>query len=409
MRTVSNISGQAKKSRETGFSLLELAIFMGIVGLVGATALQTYQTYTNGKAYQITSGRMAEVDSALTQYLSKNGRLPCPADPSTPPSSTTAGEELSTCATDPTEGPTYSCTAGGYCRSQGARDANTNGTPDLVLSGAVPYVTLGLDMKSSLDGWERKIKYVVAAKLTQFASYDEDHGAVDVIYPNGSNALLINGGAASGTGHIVLLSHGEDGKGGYTLNGGLHAACPASLADGRDFENCNEPTNAKYYNHEGRSFVPGTDHYDDIVHKNYKIVANTDRWLSSTITMQNGGGRRVGIGTSTPTNQLHVAGNIKAGEIVGANLCNYGGPGSVNDDEGLEGANCLPYNLFGGTGSSCAASSMTGIQNAVATCALTIAPGSIPAFTCIASEVACGIRADKSLRCRVPGAAVCPP
>lgn len=401
-----DISAMLKKKSKSGFSLLELAIFMVIVGLVTATTLQTYKIYTSGKALNITKGRLFEIESALTQFLTKNGRLPCPAVPSEGPTALTSGMEISTCGSDPTEGAVGSCTAGGYCQSPG-RDANSNATPDLVLSGYVPYITLGLAMKSSLDGWDKKIKYVVTAKLTQSATYNAGYGAISVQAANGANTLS----SAAGTGQVVLMSHGEDGRGAYTLGGALYAACPASASSGRDFENCNEPLNATYYDRNARSFVSGPDHYDDYVHYKYMIVSSTDRWThSSATTMQNSGGRRVGIGTPTPTNHLHVAGNIKASGLRANNYCNYGinPPAAVVGTAGKPGINCLPPSLFGGIGSSCAVGSMNGIKDAAAQCAISIAPGSIATGTCGTGTVMCGVDGAGGIICHVPGATTCP-
>lgn len=405
MKLTNDPSGQKSKA---GFSLLELAIFMGIVGIMAATTLQTYQTYANSKAIQTTKGHLAEINAALINFLAKNNnRLPCPADPSDPPNDPDSGMEISTCAADAVEGAIGSCTPSGYCASPG-RDADGNFVPDLALSGYVPYITLGLPLQSSLDGWGRKIKYVVSAKLTKSATYNVNYGAIGLIYKNGA-PVLTKEMTTPNSAHVLLLSHGPDGKGAYTLNGNLHAACPPSPANGRDFENCNEPTNATYYDRSERSFVSGADHYDDYVHPEYIITSNADRWKVSTTTLQNGALGRVGIGTYTPTNPLHVAGDIKAGELITAQLCNYGGGGSVASVDGLTGANCLPYDLFGDTGSSCATGAMTGIKNAAAACALSVKPGSIPAYTCPTGEVACGIKAGGNLRCRIPGAAICPP
>lgn len=392
----------SKNKDHAGFSLIELSILMLIIGLMAATAMESYSAYSSGKALHNTKGRFYDIESALTQFLTKNGRLPCPASLGDTPASATSGIEISSCSTDSTEGTAGTCT-GGYCRSPG-RDANGNAIPDLVLSGYVPYVTLGLAMKDSVDGWNRKIKYVVTAKLTQNATYNATYGAISVTAANGSNAL---GAMAAGTGQIALLSQGADGKGAYTIDGNLYAACPATLAGGRDFENCNEPLDATYFSKNERSFVTGADHYDDVVHGTYRIISSSDRWayLGAPTEMQNTGGRRVGIGTSTPTNQLHVAGNIKASSIRANNFCDYGGVAGYNGPTGI---NCLPPEVFGGAGISCATGAMNGIKNAASNCATAIVPNSIATGTCPAGKVMCGVSGTGTILCNVSGALTCP-
>lgn len=423
---------------KAGFSLIEMAVLMVIVGVVAATALETYNSYSKGLALRSTTAHFTNIEQALNQFLTKNGRLPCPAVPSNDPTALTAGVEPATCdpalplLPNPVEAiPAVVGCVGGYCQSPG-RDAdviypNPPISPDLVLSGAVPYVTLGMTMKDSLDGWNRKIKYVVTAKLTQKDTYLTNAGAIDV-RTHVSDINILGLPETTGTGQIVLLSHGQDGKGAYTFDGKLFAACSTS-ANGFDFENCDDPSDAKYFNMSDRSFVAGADYYDDVVHESFKITASSDRWayLGSSTEIRNSGGRRVGIGVPTPTNQLHVEGNIKASAVQSDNFCDYGGvatplvgtaPGVVPEvkagSDGQPGTNCLPPKVIGGTGINCgsdpkSAKAMTGIQNASAVCADKGAAGNIVAGDCAEGEVMCGLTAAETIRCKPTNSLVCPP
>jgi type II secretory pathway pseudopilin PulG len=419
------IRSHIKNNGSAGFSLLELAVLMVIVGLVTATTLETYNNYSKGMALRDTSARFYSIEVAMNQFLAKNGRLPCPAVPTDTPDAVSAGVEPVTCDTvprNPIEAiPAVVGCVGGYCQSPG-RDADdpVNGA-DLVLSGAVPYVTLGMTMKDSLDGWNRKIKYVVTAKLTQKDAYLTSAGAIDVVeHVGGGNAL--GDTMLPQTGQVVFLSHGQDGKGAYTFDGKLFAACPTSAA-GFDFENCDEPSDATYFDNSDRSYVAGADYYDDVVSYAYKITALSDRWgyYGSSTEIQNSGGRRVGIGVNAPTNQLHVADNIKASSVQSDNFCDYGGvamptTGTVEEigSYGKSGTNCLPPKVIGGTGISCPTAgtkgvAMTGIQNAGEVCATKNIPGNVITGECGAGEVMCGLTAAEGIRCRSIASAVCPP
>ena len=374
-----------------------------ILGLVVGTALEAYRTYSKPRSLQMTKAHFYDVEAALIQFLTRNGRLPCPAIMTDGPLDATSGVEVSTCATSATDGGASTCTATGYCRASG-RDANGAGGADIVLSGAVPYVTLGIPLEDSIDGWGRKIKYVVSSKLTQTATYNASYGAITILNSNNSTAL---GGANSA--QMVLLSAGEDGRGAYTIDGRAAEACAGA---GRDVENCDEPADATYYNKSQRSYVAGADYYDDAVHTTFKIVASSDRWAygSTLVDVINKGGRRVGIGVTAPVNQVHVGGNVKASSSTGANLfCNAGGT-IVSNDDGPPGTNCIPPSLFSdlGAGSSCPSGTMRGVASAQAKCLVAITPGSIGTGTCPAGHVMCGVNGSGGIICHVPGATTCP-
>jgi type II secretory pathway pseudopilin PulG len=68
-----------------GFSLVELAILMAIIGLIAATAMETYRIWVSEKVKGDTESRRELIAGALTLFLSNYGRLPCPTDPTLAP------------------------------------------------------------------------------------------------------------------------------------------------------------------------------------------------------------------------------------------------------------------------------------------------------------------------------------
>jgi prepilin-type N-terminal cleavage/methylation domain-containing protein len=117
------------KQSQAGFTLLEMAVVMVILGvLLGGliTPLSTQRDIANERG---TDRSMAEVYSALIGYAVVNGRLPCPA----------------TLASNGSESPI----GGGACTTE---------------HGFVPAVTLGLNGRFNntnqlLDEWYNPIKY----------------------------------------------------------------------------------------------------------------------------------------------------------------------------------------------------------------------------------------------------------
>ena len=71
-----------KYSRPTGFSLIELAIVMLIVGVLMSGFLQFYSVMQQKKQYDATNQRLRDIRTALTLYVITHGNLPCPAGPS---------------------------------------------------------------------------------------------------------------------------------------------------------------------------------------------------------------------------------------------------------------------------------------------------------------------------------------
>jgi prepilin-type N-terminal cleavage/methylation domain-containing protein len=119
-----------RKSR--GFSLVEIAMVLAILGFVLTIGLKSTGAYLSAERRQTTVARLAGIDAALVNYVAQQGRLPCPADGALATGVAGAGVEAITPAT-------------------GACTAMTN--------GVAPWVTLGLPEGDALDGWDNRITY----------------------------------------------------------------------------------------------------------------------------------------------------------------------------------------------------------------------------------------------------------
>lgn len=124
-----------RKSR--GFSLVEVAIVLAILGFVLAIGLQATGTYLSQERRKVSLARIAGLDVALANYVAVQGRLPCPADGALPPGDANLGLERRA--------------ADGTCLV-------VAGTP-IMNRGVVPWVTLGLTENEALDGWNTRISY----------------------------------------------------------------------------------------------------------------------------------------------------------------------------------------------------------------------------------------------------------
>lgn len=249
-----------RKSR--GFSLVEIAIVLAILGFVLTIGLQATGAYLSHERRKVSLARVAGLDVALANYVAVQGRLPCPADGALPPGDANLGLERRA--------------ADGTCLVV----AGPPITP-IMNRGVVPWVTLGLTETEALDGWNTRISYrtitAVAAPpnlgFTSNRALDAtgcDPGgaaaraAVTVggqsvetcatgctlatlaactspanfvtarglsvrsdVAPAG--ALLMDNTATGVTGAAyVLISHGENRGGGYDSSGTLQAGTPAN-------------------------------------------------------------------------------------------------------------------------------------------------------------------------------------
>lgn len=199
-------------TRTAGFTLIEIAIVLVIVGLLLGGLLMPLATQVETQRRIETEKALKEINEAIIGFAMTNGRLPCPANPGTPTGTATAGVERAATAT--------TCTGG--------------------IQGVVPWVTLGV---SELDAWGQRFTY----RVTDFYA-DANNTTVDTVpastppcitFPtNASFALCSPGDMRIAVGPLpadadvalripaVIVSHGKNGRGAF-LPTGLQMTCPA--------------------------------------------------------------------------------------------------------------------------------------------------------------------------------------
>lgn len=256
-RPLMNRTTRPLRLRSGGFSLLEVAIVLGILGLVLTLGLQSTSAYFSQERRKVSLARVAAADAALVNYVAVQGRLPCPADGSLATGVAGAGVEARTAAT-------------GVCTAM-----NT---------GVLPWVTLGLTETEAQDGWGTRLSYRTvsavavapnlgftsnraldatscdpggtAARVAQLLGAPPGQSVEtcaaactlgtlanctsplnfvngrglsvrDAVAPAG--AQLMNPAAGTGAAY-VLIGHGENRGGGYDASGTLQAGSPANGA-----------------------------------------------------------------------------------------------------------------------------------------------------------------------------------
>ncbi len=197
-----------------GFTLIELAIVLAILGLLLGGGSMLLQPLLDNNKRNETKARLKLIEDALTLYAATNYDLPCPSNPALGSGSGQNGNEAN---------PAAVCNA-------------------TMASGGVPWRTLGLSEADVVDGWGRRISYAVTGNLAVTAGGPLNcpvlgFGAITqgVLQNRGANdAAILPAGAGPAKAAYVLISHGENGAGGYLPSG---AQIPAALASATELAN----------------------------------------------------------------------------------------------------------------------------------------------------------------------------
>ena len=190
-------------NKQSGFTLLEMSLTLGIIALVAGVGLSFASSAIEEERKELTEKRMTYVMLKIQQYADEKNQLPCPATGNIAANNIDFGIGIGT-------------GAAGVCTEQ-----NTDVVGN-ILSGMVPFATLGIHPIYALDGWNRKFTYVVDEDLT-FPGTDGVNGYLDVTNPTNGDIQIQDESNVSVTGSenaaIVLISHGKNGHGAWPAKG----------------------------------------------------------------------------------------------------------------------------------------------------------------------------------------------
>ena len=207
-------------ARARGFSLVEMALVLLIVGLLAAVFLPATNTFLDNNRRKETRAKLEALEQAMVRFVMVNRRLPCPADGALAPGNANQGLELG---------------AAGVCN------------PATQINGVVPWRSLGLAQSDAMDAWSTMVTYRVwggANTLTvhTVAGTGMDMKNLDPATPGAVSGWLASRGfrvcnaaacpvtvpvdaaelasKVNGNGvAYVLISHGANRFGGFTADG----------------------------------------------------------------------------------------------------------------------------------------------------------------------------------------------
>lgn len=182
---------------DNGFSLIELAIVLVIVGFLSSSLLGSLQARQRIGDDQRIAERLQEIVDSLYGFAATQGRLPCPAPP------------------------------------QLASDIAEAGFEDCRLEhGVMPWRTLNL---RELDPWGQRFTYYARASFTALpttgalAGFTLDSTGNAVVRPSASA-----GNKLADSLPCVVVSHGPNGLGGYRASGQRSPAGDPDEAENAD-------------------------------------------------------------------------------------------------------------------------------------------------------------------------------
>lgn len=338
----SPLSSSASQARRKifGFTLVETMIVMVILGVIASGAFQVMTAMNKKMNVEQTQGRLHDIRLALAQHVAEHGYLPCPADPTIPIGQPGYGASAALDCKDVPDG--------NIVRVRGARNSlgacPATGTGNCVHIGALPVNELGLTGDHMKDKYHGLYTYAVTQTLARGrlvtvtvngqptevrraipGTYNKDAGSIDIVEQGNASALQPSGSAL-----YAVVSHGEDGLGARTPQGGLAADCDATPPV-RDLENCDGDATFRVINE--RTTQPGPQHFDDFVISSVTLTGELPDRIANcgnkgmifgdqhpqrdaegcVPNMIEAGNGNVGIGTGNPVGDLQIGKATKLG------------------------------------------------------------------------------------------------
>lgn len=227
------------RNSTSGFTLVEMAIVLVIVGLLLGGLLMPLSAQMDQRRNSETQKALEEINQALIGFAIANGRLPCPANGTIATGTANAGMEQFTGT-----GAAQACTA-----------------PE----GVLPWATLGV---SELDAWGRRYGYRVTLLFARGIP-QANFGCTPPSNPTRSPFALCSVGDInvmdSATGNVIaanvpalVISHGPNGLGAFISTGTLIAAAGAGTDEAE-----NTDVDVNFVSHVPSSAA--TNRFDDLV------------------------------------------------------------------------------------------------------------------------------------------------
>ena len=234
------------KSSYGGFTLMETSIVIVVASLLLSSAVPLIKTWMDKATLVANQQRLTAIQQALTTYEKKFNKLPCPAPYTAGSGSPSYGRG----GADPcTAAPAGGALVSGRPGVIGPFSTSTS-TTGKILIGALPTRDLGLPDADIANTYGYRYTYAVTQSETTTITTPAPKfppnppflnpygGAIEVNDQAGNDVTPVAADGSKGTALYVVVDHGADGKGAYTIDGAAPTiACAAG--SGLDYDNCN--------------------------------------------------------------------------------------------------------------------------------------------------------------------------
>lgn len=229
-----------KTQEQLGFTIVEIAIVLIVSGSLLAFLGSALLDYQQKRKAALTEYRLERIQDAISVYLTKKHKLPCPASMTAAPGSIDFGRERGRTGT-PSAPPVAPDCRGASAALAGTRTVNGfSGAGGAVRYGSVPVRDLDLEDDIMVDGYGNRFTYAVTVNQATIAppiTYTLNGGDIDVVGVDGVTSILLTPGSAD----YVVISHGQDGQGARDNVGNIPYRC-SNAASNLQKENCiNQP------------------------------------------------------------------------------------------------------------------------------------------------------------------------
>lgn len=215
------------KNNQSGFTLIELAIGIIIIGLILIPAITLYKDFSKNADWTETEENKSSVETEIGGFASNFGRYPCPASMTAARGDVDYGFELANCQTS---APAAGSCSGGICAYTSPNAGR------IVLVGALPFKNLNLLEEQAYDGQSMKFTYAVTFNLTDTSTFAVNDGAIGIVSAEDLSQSVIT---TPNTAHYVVVSHGPNKAGAFSSTNAQIPCTEGSLAEE---ENCDADT-----------------------------------------------------------------------------------------------------------------------------------------------------------------------
>lgn len=246
-------SSQRYRAQHAGFTLVEMAVVVTLIGILMALGLATATSVMDSSKRATTKDRQDYVRDAFLAYFTVNHRVPCPDN----------GSNVGNTGRDGVE----DRTAGGAAPNVLVGCAAALGT--------VPYQTLGISREKALDAYGNFITYRLdTARFWHLtATFQSPPGTprspcspAGIITPPVAGLSVFSTPAIAQITNaaVVLISHGSNGKGAWnqgTTNASRNALPTTAEEQGNTALNPATPAGYRSYVYSDAAATP----FDDVV------------------------------------------------------------------------------------------------------------------------------------------------